>query len=84
MCNELKRRPGWIVCRNMKEIPVPSIDVLPQWAERGRLLPDDYLVNPIIESCVQVKDVPDLNAIFRAARLRRLRSIVKKVLFWQA
>jgi hypothetical protein len=83
MCNELKRRPGWILCRNTQEIPVPSIDVLPSWAERGRLRPDDYLVNPIIESCVQVRDVPDLNAIFREARLRRLRTFVKKVLFWR-
>ena len=82
MCDELKRRPGWIICRNLQEIPVPSIDVLPVWAERGRIRPDDYLVNPIIETCVQVRDVPDLNAIFREARLRRFKSMVKRVLFW--
>jgi hypothetical protein len=57
--------------------------VLPLWAERGRIRPDDYLVNPIIETCVQVRDVPDLNAIFREARLRRFKAMVKSVLFWR-
>jgi hypothetical protein len=63
---------GWLLCRNLQEIAVPNADVLPRWAERGRLRPDDYLVNPRLELCVQAKDVPDLKAIFRKQRMRYL------------
>ena len=69
MTQELNNHPGWILCRNWQQIPVPSVDVLPHWAERGRIQPDDYLVNPDLERCFQVKDVPDLKAILRKKRL---------------
>ena len=55
----------WVLCRSFHSVPVPKIDVLPLWAERGRLLPDDYLANSALELCFQAKDVPELNAIFR-------------------
>ena len=80
MAIELKRRPGWIVCRNRQEIPVPSVDVLPRWAELGRIRPDDYLVNPLIESCVLACDVPDLRAAFREARVRKVKAMLR--VFW--
>ena len=54
----------WIVCRRMQQIPIPDLDVLPRWIERGRLRPDDYLVNPTLEICVQAREDPALNAIF--------------------
>jgi hypothetical protein len=75
MTPTLERHPGWIVCRNLQQIPVPSIDVLPRWAERGRLRPNDYLVNPALETCFQVKGVPDLKAIFRKVRMRPFETI---------
>ena len=70
MNHELTRHPGWIVCRNLQQIAVPNIDVLPRWAERGRIRPDDYLVNPVLEVCFQAKEVPDLQVIFRKLRMR--------------
>ena len=63
----------------MREIPVPTIDVLPRWAEVGRLRPDDYLVNPDLDVCFQAKDVPDLSAVFRQARLRGLFEFLGRV-----
>ncbi len=68
MAPTLERAPGWTVCRNYQEIPVPNVDVLATWAARGRLRPDDYLANGRLEVCFQAKDVPELNAIFRRTR----------------
>lgn len=65
MTHTLLRDSGWVVCRDFREIPIPDVDVLPLWAQRGRLRPDDYLANGRLELCFQAKDVPELNAIFR-------------------
>ena len=79
MAIELKRRPGWIVCRNRQEIPVPSVDVLPRWAETGRIRPDDYIVNPLIEICVLADEVPDLRIAFREARIKKVKTMFGKL-----
>lgn len=76
MAHTLQRDPGWSVCRNFKEIAVLDLEVLPLWAERGRLLPDDYLANSRLEICLQAKEIPELNAIFRRTRRGPLRSIL--------
>ena len=67
----------WVLCREFRAIPVPSIDVLPSWAERGRLLPDDYLANSPLEICLQAKEVPELNDIFQRTRRGALGTIVR-------
>ena len=72
MSPKLECPAGWIVCRKLQQIPVPHVDVLPRWAERGRIRPNDYLVNPGLEICFQVKELPDLNAIFRRKTIWRL------------
>lgn len=77
MAHTLARIPGWTVCRKYHEIPVPDVDVLPFWAERGRLQPDDYLVNGRLEVCFQAKDVPELNAIFRRTRRGPFAAILR-------
>lgn len=56
---------GWIVCRNLQQIPLPDLSLLAGWAERGRLRPDDYVVNPGLERCFQAREVPELKRIFR-------------------
>jgi hypothetical protein len=76
MQNSQVRESGWILCRNLQQIPIPHTDVLHGWAERGRLRPDDYLVNPGLEACVQAKDITDLNEVFRKARWRRLEKFL--------
>lgn len=75
MPNVLQRVHGWSVCREYQEYPVPHVEVLATWAELGRLHPDDYLVNTRIETCVQAKEVPELNAIFRRVRRAPLERI---------
>jgi hypothetical protein len=80
MAATLSPHPGWIVCRKLQQVPVPSVDVLPAWAERGRVRPDDYLVNPILEVCFLAREVPALNAIFRRSRfpgLERLKRLIQ-------
>ena len=76
MAHTLKRAPGWSVCRNFKEIAVPDVAILPLWAERGRLLPDDYLANSRLEVCLQAREIPELDAIFRRTRKGALHSIL--------
>jgi hypothetical protein len=75
MIENLKRHPGWIVCRKLQQIPVPSIAVLPRWAECGRIRPDDYLVNPTLEVCFQIRELPELHAILRRMRTGPLDKI---------
>ena len=58
-------RHGWIVCRNLLEIPVPDIGMLPNWAARGRLRPDDYVAHPVLEQCFLAREMPELKSIFR-------------------
>lgn len=47
--------------------------------ERGRLMnvPDDYLANSPLEICLQAKEVPELNDIFRRTRRGALGTIVR-------
>ena len=77
MAQALEHDSGWVVCRNFREIAVPSVDVLPRWAERGRIRPDDYLANGALEVCLQAKEVPELNAIFRRSRKGPLEAILR-------
>ena len=80
MLEKLNRHPGWIVCRKLQQIPVPSIAVLPRWAECGRIRPDDYLVNPNLEVCFQIRELPELQAILRRVRkgpLDRIRRTLR-------
>ena len=67
--------PAWILCRNLDETLVPDIFTLQIWAERGRIQPDDYLVNPGLDTCVQAKEMAELEVIFRRATVRRLKKI---------
>jgi hypothetical protein len=82
MTQNLNQCTGWIVCRNLTEIAVPDTGMLPRWAERGRIRPDDYLVNPALETCFQAKDVPELNAIFRKLRPQPLQAIWRSLTTW--
>jgi len=68
-------RPEWILCRNQDEFPVPDSAVLRRWTEQGRVRPTDYLVSPGLDTCVQAKDIADLDVIFRRAPARRLGKI---------
>ena len=77
MAHALQRDSDWVVCRNFKQIPVPNVEVLPFWAERGRVQPDDYLANSRLEICLQAKEVPELNAIFRRTRRGPLTAILE-------
>lgn len=77
MTHTLLSDSRWVVCRDFKEIPVPTIDVLPMWAERGRLQPEDYLANGGLEICLQAKEIPELNAIFRKTRKGPLEAIIR-------
>jgi hypothetical protein len=49
--------------------------VLRRWTEQGRVRPTDYLVSPRLDTCVQAKDIADLDVIFRRATARRLGKI---------
>lgn len=65
-------RPEWILCRNLDEFPIPDNGVLMRWTEQGRIRPTDYLVNPRLDTCVQARNIADLDAIFRKTASRRL------------
>jgi hypothetical protein len=87
MAQELLQHDGWILCRNLQQTPVPGTAVLRRWAERGRVRPDDFLVNPSLECCVRAREVEDLNAIFRKARpfmafVDRVRDAASRYTSW--
>jgi hypothetical protein len=63
--------------------PVEDDRMLLSWAERGRLRPDDYIVSPRLDVCVQAKEITELAEIFNSATLRRLRRI-SPALAWAA
>lgn len=75
MKREPSRHPAWILCRRMDAFPVPDNDVLRLWAERGRIHPDDYLVNPRLDKCFQAKDIAELKSIFHKAAVLRFEKI---------
>ena len=77
MACTLDQHPGWIVCRKFQQFPLSNVEVLPRLAEHGRVRPDDYLVNPALDICLQAKEIPELNAIFRKARLGPFHAIVR-------
>lgn len=59
----------------MDQFAVSDNDILRQWAERGRIHPDDYLVNPLIDRCFQAKEIAELRAIFHKAAVLRFQKI---------
>jgi hypothetical protein len=68
-------RPEWILCRKLDEFPIPDNSVLQRWTAQGRIRPDDYLVSPRLDVCVQAKDIAELDAVFRKATARLLDKI---------
>ena len=87
MTKQLLQHDGWILCRNLQQTPVPGAAVLRRWAERGRIRPDDFLVNPSLERCFRAREVPDLDEIFRKARpflafVDRMRDIASRYTSW--
>ena len=68
-------RPEWILCRKRDSFPIPDNAVLQRWTEQGRVRPDDYLVSPRLDVCVQAKDIAELDAVFRKATARLLGKI---------
>ncbi len=63
-------RPEWILCRNLDEFAIPDNEVLRRWTEQGRVRPTDYLFNPRLDTCVQAKDIAELDAIFHKTTAR--------------
>jgi hypothetical protein len=77
------RQPAWILCRKLEAFPIPDDAMLRSWAERGRIRPDDYLVNPCLDTCRQAKEIADLEVIFHQATVQRLEKI-SSLLAWGA
>ena len=77
--NTLNSNTGWIVCRNFLEFPLPDTSLLPAWARQGRVQPDDYLVHPAMEICLQARQVPELAPIFRIARFGSFGKLLERL-----
>lgn len=60
MPSDPARQPAWILYRRLDEFPIPDSVVLQRWAERGRIEPDDFLLNPRSDACVQAKEITEL------------------------
>ena len=76
-------KPAWIICRKLQAIPVDDDAALLRLAERGRIRPDDYIVNRRLDVCVQAKDIAEVAGILHNARVRRLRKF-SSLLAWGA
>lgn len=59
------REPAWILCRGLHQFPIADDAMLQRWAERSRVRPDDYLVNPRLDTCVQAKDMAALKILVK-------------------
>jgi hypothetical protein len=57
--------PAWILCRGLNQFPIADDAMLQRWAERRRVRPDDYLVNPRLDTCVQAKEMAALKIFFK-------------------
>ena len=57
--------PAWILCRGLNQFPIADDATLQRWAERSRVRPDDYMVNPRLDTCVQAKDLAALKIFFK-------------------
>jgi hypothetical protein len=69
------RQTTWILCRNQAAFPIANDAELLRCAERGRLRPDDYLVNPRLDTCVQAREMVELKVIFRKKTIQRLEKV---------
>lgn len=56
---------GWTICRGYSELWLTKELTLQRWAERGRILSDDYLFDKARETWVRARDLPELMAFFR-------------------
>lgn len=69
----------WKVRRGDKEYPIADGATLIAWAKDGRVVPSDYIFNPILERWMYASEVGELADIFRAnvdgAKAKRLNSL---------
>lgn len=72
---------AWILCRSLATMSIVDDAALIQCAERGRIRPDDYLVNPRLDTCVQAREMAELKVIFRKRTIQRLEKI-SRLLAW--
>jgi hypothetical protein len=70
-------RPEWILCRKRQEFPILDNAALQRWTEQGRVRPDDYLVSPRLDVCVQAKEIAELDAVFHKGKARVLANIAR-------
>lgn len=75
MRSDPARQPAWILYRRLDEFPIPDSVALQRWAEGGRIEPDDFLLNPRSDACVQAKEIAELKAIFHKVAVRRVEKI---------
>jgi len=73
-------RPAWILCRGLNQFPIADDAMLQRWAERGRVRPDDYLVNPRLDTCVQAKQMAALEMILLKKKLSCFDKIISHLL----
>jgi sugar lactone lactonase YvrE len=60
------------ICRRHSELRLPNRLTLQQWAERGRILSDDYLFDGAVQNWVHARDLEELKPFFRRRTVQRV------------
>lgn len=55
---------AWMVRRGDEKFPVRGIAQLQEWARAGRILPSDYVFNPVLTRWMYARDAAELAPIF--------------------
>lgn len=62
---------AWKIKRDDTEFTAPDVATLRKWAAQGRVLPTDYVHNPILNQWMYAKDAQELTATFAARNPNR-------------
>jgi hypothetical protein len=60
----------WKVRRDKEEWPAPDAAMIRQWAELGKVLPSDYVYNPVLDKWMYAREVAEISGVFESKKAR--------------
>ncbi len=64
--NPTPPKSGWRLKRGESEYSAPDIDSIRNWAKESKVLPDDYIYNPILAQWIYAKDLVEIQDLMRS------------------
>jgi hypothetical protein len=69
----------WKIKRGDEEFSAADLETLKKWAKQGRVKPEDYVLNPVLEEWMYARDAAELEGIFSKQKDKSSASQLNRV-----